>query len=127
MSIFSSANHNLVRPTEGGPTDKWRFKGHAELPFWRWVCSWARAIRRPSDLGFDDGRFILPKLEEREHVVAANKLAPGSLFALPAIGLDAQREERRRTIPERCEKVAARAGGWVRVPTDFYLTLTGLL
>src|ERR1039458_6907503 len=25
--------------------EKWRFKGHAEIPFWRWVCSWARAIR----------------------------------------------------------------------------------
>ncbi len=22
---------------------KWRFKGHAETPFWKWVCSWARA------------------------------------------------------------------------------------
>ena len=32
----------------------WRFKGHAERPFWRWVCSWARLLRRPSDLGFDD-------------------------------------------------------------------------
>lgn len=32
----------------------WRFKGHAEQPFWRWVSSWARAMRRPSDLGFSD-------------------------------------------------------------------------
>ena len=34
-------------------------------PFWRWVCSWARAMRRPSDLGFDDDGFILPPLEHR--------------------------------------------------------------
>ena len=26
----------------------WRFKGHAEIPFWRWVCSWSRSGRRPS-------------------------------------------------------------------------------
>ena len=48
---------------------KWRFKGHAENPFWRWVCSWARAIRTPSDFGFADGDFILPPLEYREHQV----------------------------------------------------------
>src|ERR1035437_608737 len=38
-------------------TDKWLFKVHAEKHFWRWVCSWARACRKPSDLGFDDGKF----------------------------------------------------------------------
>ena len=86
---------------------KWRFKGHAEKDFWRWVCSWARALRRPSDLGFDDARFILPPLIEEEHMVEAMTTAPGMLFALPAVGLKEQREERRRTIEERCEKAAS--------------------
>lgn len=85
---------------------KWRFKGHAELPFWRWVCSWARAMRKPSDLGFEDGRFLLPALHEHEHHVTARRLADGMLFALPAVGLKEQREERRRTIEERCERAA---------------------
>jgi superfamily II DNA/RNA helicase len=84
----------------------WRFKGHAEEPFWRWVCSWARAIRRPSDLGFDDARFVLPPLNEIEHVVSARAQRPDLLFDLPAMGLHEQREERNRTIDERCEKVA---------------------
>jgi hypothetical protein len=89
-----------------GSENKWRFKGHAEEAFWRWVCSWARAIRRPSDLGFDDARFVLPPLSETEHLVSANTLGDGMLFAAPAVGLQEQREERRRTIRERCEKVA---------------------
>jgi hypothetical protein len=85
---------------------KWRFKGHAEEPFWRWVCSWARAVRKPSDIGCDNDGFILPPLTEQEHLVTAEKLAPGMLFAVPAIGLKEQRQERRRTYEERCEKVA---------------------
>lgn len=89
-----------------GEVIKWRLKGHAEQPFWRWVCSWARAIRRPSDLGFDDRAFVLPALNEVEHLVEANTLADGMLFALPAQGLQEQREERRRTVQERCERVA---------------------
>lgn len=89
-----------------GKASLWRFKGHAETPFWRWVCSWARAIRRPSDLGFSDERFVLPPLDESEYVVEARKPRPDMLFNLPAIGLDEQRDERRRTIAERCEKVA---------------------
>jgi hypothetical protein len=32
----------------------YRFRGHSEQDFWRWVCSWSRAIRKPSDMGFSD-------------------------------------------------------------------------
>jgi hypothetical protein len=98
--------HNERADAFHGKKNFWRFKGHAEEPFWRWVCSWARAIRRPSDLGFDDGPFILPTLTEREHLVQAERLRDGMLFDLPAVGLHEQREERRITIRERCEKVA---------------------
>lgn len=84
----------------------WRFKGHAELAFWRWVCSWARAMRKPSDLGFSDKNFILPPLIENEHVVETRTLADGMLFALPAQNMREERAERRRTIQERCEKAA---------------------
>ena len=85
---------------------KFRFRGHAERDFWRWVCSWARACRKPSDLGFDDARFILPKFTTREHVVKSRQKNPDFLFDMPAISLDEQRKERRRTLTERCEMAA---------------------
>lgn len=86
--------------------ENWRFKGHAEEAFWRWVCSWARATRRPSDLGYDDNGFVLPDLVEHEHVVEAREARPDRLFDLPAQGLHEEREEARRTIEERCLRVA---------------------
>lgn len=86
--------------------NQWVLKGHAHQHFWRWVCSWARACRKPSDLGFPDGDFILPPLTEKEHVIEPSKPADGMLFTLPAFGLNAEREERRRTLKERCEYVA---------------------
>lgn len=89
-----------------GQAAEWRFKGHAENLFWRWVSSWARAIRKPSDYGFDDGGFILPELEYRTHIVAARAHAEGTLFDVPAKGLREEREETRRTINERCEAAA---------------------
>lgn len=85
---------------------KYRFRGHAQQPFWRWVCSWARVCRRPSDLGFDDREFRLPKLIEHEHVVENSTPRDGLLFSIPAVGLREQREERRNTLRERCESAA---------------------
>lgn len=97
---------------DGGETAKWRIKGHGHQAFWRWVCSWARAVRKPSDLGFDDNRFVLPELKERDHIVKACKPLDGFLFDMPAVGLLEQREDRRRTLNERCEMSAQLAHGY---------------
>jgi hypothetical protein len=85
----------------------YRFRGHAQHDFWRWVCSWARAVRTPSDIGFPDDDYILPELITNEHTIHARTPNPDFLFDMPAIGLDEQRKERRRTIHERCEQAAA--------------------
>ena len=85
---------------------KWKLKGHAAVPFWRWVCSWSRSLRRPSDMGFCDDGYDLPPLVERQHLVDSRHNPPGMLFSLPAVGLAEQRDERRRTIHERCEAAA---------------------
>jgi len=89
-----------------GEVPKWRFKGHAEIPFWRWITSWARACRRPSDLGFDDKKFVLPPLVENDYLITEITPPDGELFNRPAATLPEQREEKKRTIKERCEKVA---------------------
>jgi hypothetical protein len=85
----------------------WRFRGHAKTPFWQWVATWARACRMPSDLGYDDGLFKLPPMVERSHVVEASQLPPGQLFQRAATNMREEREERRRTLRERCERIAA--------------------
>lgn len=89
-----------------GEAPKWQFKGHSQTAFWRWVSSWARACRKPSDVGFDDGRFILPPLEVNKVIVDNSTPPPGMLFAVPATTLIEQRQEIRRTLTERCELAA---------------------
>lgn len=106
---------------------KWRFKGHAEDPFWRWVCSWARALRRPSDLGFEDDGFRLPPLEHRQHIIEARTRAEGTLFDFPAVGIHEERAESRRTIRERCEQVADLVTGPDAAVTWCYLNEEGNL
>lgn len=104
--FFKNDNNNSAKGRMHGKAAKWRFKGHAEEGFWRWVTSWARAVRKPSDIGYADNGFVLPELIEAEHIVKANRPAQGMLFELPAVGLDEEREEQRRTLNERCERVA---------------------
>lgn len=90
-----------------GEMQLWRFKVHGEADFWRWVCSWARALRKPSDMGFNDDGFDLPELITRETVVKTTTNWSGQLFPKIAEGLAEQRKERRATLTDRCE-IAAR-------------------
>lgn len=86
---------------------QWAMRAHAFEPFWKWVSSWARACRKPSDLGdFDDSSFILPPLNRFDHVVTPRTPPPGYLFTVPAFGLNQERAERRRTLDERAELTA---------------------
>ena len=104
--FFKNNLNNSATGRNRGEIARFRLRGHAELPFWRYVTSWAIACRKPSDVGFDDGRFILPELIEQQTVVKTNTKREGFLFDVPAIGLQEQREETRRTIQERCEAAA---------------------
>jgi len=103
---FKNNMNNSARGRMQGEVIKWRFKGHAEEAFWDWVAGWAIAVRKPSDIGFDDNGFILPELTTSEHIVEHKTRQEDHLFALPAIGLNEQRKERRATIDERCDKVS---------------------
>lgn len=103
LAMFFKNDEDSLHPMSMG--SQWRFKTHAQRDFWRWVCSWARATRKPSDLGYDDGPFKLPELIEREHVVDS-VVRCGDLFALPSTNLREEREERRSTILQRCERAA---------------------
>lgn len=103
--FFKNDANNSAVGRKYGEVVKWRFKGHAEIPFWRWVVSWARAVRKPSDLGFEDEKFVLPALEERVHIIETKTKREGFLFSMPAVDIREQRDERRATIAERCEKV----------------------
>jgi len=112
LGTFFKNDQNSLHPSTRGRHNsawygcKWRFKPHAERPFWQWLCSWARAVRKPSDLGFDDGKFVLPKLTVNQHIVNASRPLDGYLFTVPAHGLSEQRSERRHTLTERCERMA---------------------
>lgn len=85
---------------------KFIFKPHSQEAFWRWVCSWGRILRKPSDIGFDDNGFILPALNINEHMVKNEHVPDGELFPRIAQSLNQERDERRQTLKERCNKVA---------------------
>lgn len=91
---------------DGGETQKWRLKGHAEEEFWRWVCSWAVMIRKPSDLGYEDGKFTLPPLEMQQITVHSEEPTDGMLFAIEAQTLQERQGARRASLHDRCKAAA---------------------
>ncbi len=79
----------------------WRMKGHARVPFYRWLASWAVALRTPSDIGYSDVGFVLPPLTITDHVVEGGDNG-GVLFPeLGLKGITGRQSARRASVEDR--------------------------
>ncbi len=105
-----------------GEKDGWRLKGHAEDAFFRWLASWGMAVRRPSDLGYDDAGFALPPLTIRPEFVEADYVPEGQLFFAGLKGVTDRAAVRRKTTEAR----AARAAELVNATNDQWIVWHGL-
>lgn len=81
---------------------------HKEREFWMWVSTWAVFITKPSDLGYSDEGYDLPKLNIHRRMVTVkgrtgvvNRDGQIQLIADSAAGLQEAAKEKRESIPER--------------------------
>jgi len=113
LGKFFKNNNNSIDPKHAG--EKWYLKPHAEKNFFSWVNQWALMIKMPSDIGFSDDKYILPKLNVNTHIVKNNNLlefnGQTEMFNRPAKGFNEVRQEVKQTIKERCIKAVALAKG----------------
>jgi superfamily II DNA or RNA helicase len=94
---------------------RYRLKKPAVRAFWEWVASWARAISKPSDLGYSDDGFVLPPLNiERHSVISDVTIAPGEekdgqirLFRQPDASATSIHREKRFSLDQRADAIAA--------------------
>lgn len=95
---------------DGGETQNWRLKGHAEKRFFQWVAGWACCFRKPQDLGYDTEGYDLPELRVNEVVVSSTQteLANGQIMMFAPTGktLLERRSARRNSLEERVAKAA---------------------
>ena len=92
---------------DGGETQKWRLKGHAENAFWEWLASWSVMFRSPSDLGYDDSQYKLKPLHMKQHIIEATEVPEGMLFAVEAQTLIERNRARKASTFDRAERAAA--------------------
>lgn len=108
LTKFFKSNQNSVDSNNRNIGEKFYLKPHAEKDFFAWVNQWSIMIKRPSDLGFSDEGYNLPKLHQIKHVVRNEKTwcidGQSSLFAMPAKTMTEVREEQKLTVKERCQK-----------------------
>jgi hypothetical protein len=106
LTRFFKNNKGSIEVRNAG--SEYYIKPHAEKDFWQWVSQWAISIRKPSDLGFSDEKYKLPKLIENQHQVRnESPLAINgqtSLFNFPAVNFFEIKAETRSTLEQRCEK-----------------------
>jgi hypothetical protein len=85
---------------------------HKAREFWLWVASWAIFVQRPSDLGYSDEGYELPRLDVRWHQIPTDHAralpdgnGQGRLFANTTFGVVAAAREKKLSLPERVAKL----------------------
>jgi hypothetical protein len=115
LGKFFKSNQNSVDSTNRNIGEKFYLKPHAERDFFAWVNQWAMMVKKPSDLGFSDERYILPELITKQHVVHNKETwcinGQTSLFAMLAKTMSEVRVEQKQTTVERCEKAVELTSG----------------
>jgi DNA modification methylase/superfamily II DNA or RNA helicase len=91
----------------------YRLKRHAVKKFYRWLASWAMAVKKPSDLGYGDEGYELPPLNVTPIFVDSDYTPEGMLpgFGVGAISATESKRLRRETIEDRIVEVARLANG----------------
>lgn len=103
---------------DGNSSNKFRLKRNAVENFYKWLASWAVAMRKPSDLGYSDEGFELPELIIEEIVIdSSDQFANGTLFQMEARGITEQRIALRNSIEDRVNA----ASGMVNTSNDQWL------
>lgn len=115
LGKFFKSNQNSVDSNNRNIGEKFYLKPHAERDFFAWVNQWAMMVKKPSDIGYSDDRYILPELITKQHVVHNKETwrinGQSSLFAMPAKTMTEVRIEQKQTTIERCEKAVQLASG----------------
>jgi hypothetical protein len=108
LTKFFKNNQNSVDSNNRNIGEKFYLKPHAENDFFAWVNQWSIMVKSPSDLGFDNSRYILPELIINKHVVNNDNLISidGQLqmFNVVAKNFHEIRHEQKQTEQKRCEK-----------------------
>lgn len=86
-------------------SNSYRVKGHARIPMYRWMASWAMALRVPSDIGGDDTGYLLPALHIVPEIVHVDMAPPdGQLFRADIGGVGGRAQVRRETLAARVQR-----------------------
>ena len=62
LKKFFKNNQNDIDSNNRNIGEQWYLRPHAERAFFEWVNSWSIMVKKPSDIGFSDDRYKLPKL-----------------------------------------------------------------
>lgn len=115
LGKFFKNNQNSVDSNNRNIGEKFYLKPHAEKDFFAWVNQWAVMVKMPSDLGFSNERYNLPRLDVVQHIVKNQSLVniDGQIqfFTPIARSMTEVRHEQKQTEEKRCEKAVELAMG----------------
>jgi len=119
LGKFFKNNNSSVAKQNRNIGEKYYLKPHAEKDFFAWVNQWSIMVKMPSDLGYSDEMYVLPRLNIKRHIIENTSVLEHNgqvgLFVKEAKTFQEIKHEQRMTIEDRCRKAVELASGKISV------------
>lgn len=96
----------LKKKQSGSNGQEWRIRNYARNSFYEWMSSWSISLKKPSDLGYSDEGYNLPKLTIIPSFVEVDYKPEDQLFFTGLSGIQERHKVRTVTLEARV-KIAA--------------------
>lgn len=105
--VYIGNNQVVKQKQSGRDGQEWRLRNHAVDKFYEWMSSWSISLQKPSDLGYEDDGYILPKLTVNPLFVKVDYVPDGQLFFTELKGIQDRTKIRHVTLSKRIDAIVS--------------------
>jgi DNA modification methylase len=106
LNVMDSKDMRMRWFVRDNNINNYRLKKHSKRDFYGWISSWACVLRNPSDIGFNEEGYKLPKLNYKEiEIMTKTRDGSGELFNSNSVNATSFNKELRLTVVDRLDKV----------------------
>ena len=101
-----SGNVEIIKTKQSGKNgQEWRVRNYARESYYHWLSTWSMSIKSPSNLGYSDSGYVLPKLNIYPSFIDIDYQPEGELFFVKLKGISDRAQVRKATFKDRIDTV----------------------
>jgi DNA modification methylase len=104
--VDNSGNLQIIKKKQSGKNgQEWRIRNYARESYYHWMSTWSMSIKAPSNLGYEDKGYILPKLNINPIFINVDYVPEGQIIFTKLKGIADRANVRKSTFKSKIDEI----------------------